>query len=311
MDWNNTFKKFKRAMARHALLGSSWLINRLSYDGMRKVTNFFITVGFKFTIGQKRVARESLKIAFGDSKTPQQVEAIFKNCFENVGKGMVELIYFMEHPQFIKEHFIFEGREHLDRAIQEGKGAILVSAHFGNFPLMLLALVQEGYKTNAIIRPARDVKIEKYFLAKRTNMGLNTIYSHPRKECVESSIRVLRNNELLFIPLDQNFGSGGGVYVDFFGRKAATATGPVIFALRTKAPIIPMFVIRQNDNTHKVLIEPPLELEEGKDDQEFLLKNTAKITRIIERYIRQYPQEWGWMHRRWKSQPSDPSQVVL
>jgi len=114
---------------------------------------------------------------------------------------------------------------------------------------------------------------------------------------------VLRQNELLFIPLDQNFGNGGGVFVDFFGQKAATATGPVVFAMRTKAPIVPMFVIRQKDDTHKIMIEPPLKLEELTDDKEMIQRNTAKITQVIERYIRQYPQEWSWMHRRWKSRP--------
>ena len=101
----------------------------------------------------------------------------------------------------------------------------------------------------------------------------------------------------------QPFGSSGGVFVDFFGQKAATATGPVVFAMRTKAPIVPMFVVRQKDDTHKIIIEPPLKLEEPADDKTMIQRNTEKITQVIERYIRKYPQEWGWMHRRWKSQP--------
>ena len=173
---------------------------------------------------------------------------------------------------------------------------------------MLLRFAREGYKTNAIIRPTRDQEIEKRFLSQRTRLGLNTIYSVPRKECVDTSLKALRNNELVFIPLDQNFGSGAGVFVDFFGQKAATATGPVVFAMRTKAPLLPMFIIRQKDDTHKIIIEPPLYLEEKADDKETILVNTARITKVIERYIREYPQEWGWMHRRWKSQPK-PDQL--
>ena len=125
-----------------------------------------------------------------------------------------------------------------------------------------------------------------------------------RKACVDASIRVLRNNEVLFIPLDQNFGSGGGVFVEFFGHKAATATGPVIFAKRTAAPILPIFIKRDHDDVHKIMIEPPLELEGCPDDDEMLVVNTQKITNVIERYIRQYPQEWGWIHRRWKARPA-------
>ncbi|MDO8580095.1 MAG: lysophospholipid acyltransferase family protein, partial [Candidatus Omnitrophota bacterium] len=235
---------------------------------------------------------------------------VARNCFQNVGKGLVELIYFLEHTPMIKERVSFEGKHYLDEAFRQRKGVIAVSGHFGNFPLMLLRCVQEGYQTNAIMRPARDENIEKYFVAQRTKLGLNTIYSQPRKECVDTSLKVLRNNELLLVLLDQNFGSRGGVFVDFFGQKAATATGPVIFAKRTGAPLVPMFMIRQPDDTHKIIVEPPLILEEGRDEQETILINTAKMTQLIELYIRRYPQEWGWMHRRWKSRPTESSVVA-
>jgi KDO2-lipid IV(A) lauroyltransferase len=110
---------------------------------------------------------------------------------------------------------------------------------------------------------------------------------------------------LLFIPIDQNFGSGGGVYVNFFGHKAATAIGPAVFALRTGAPILPMFIIRQDDATHKIIIEPPIKVESQDDENETVTAVMAKITSVIEQYIRRYPQEWAWMHRRWKSRPSE------
>jgi len=134
-------------------------------------------------------------------------------------------------------------------------------------------------------------------------VGIKTIYSQPRKACVENSIRTLRNNELLFIPIDQNFGTGG-VFVDFFGKKAATATGPVVLALRTKAAVIPCFIVRQKDDTHKIIFEESLNLEEGRTFQETIIINIQKLTDIIESYIRKYPAEWGWIHRRWKSRPS-------
>lgn len=303
MIWQDQLKSLKRAVARYGLYFSTWLLNKFPYFLVRSLTHVFIAVGFRCTVRQRRMAQESLHIAFGQEKNPPEVHQIIRDCFENLGRGMIELIYFMEHPKMISERVFFEGKEFLDEAFKAGRGVIAVSAHFGNFPLMLLRFAQDGYKTNAIIRPTRDQEIEKHFLKQRSKLGLNTIYSQPRRECVETSLRVLRNNEFLFIPLDQNFGSGGGVFVDFFGQKAATATGPVVFAMRTKAPIVPMFVIRQKDDTHKIIIEPPLKLEEFSDDKEMIQRNTAKITQVIERYIRQYPQEWGWMHRRWKSRP--------
>ncbi len=305
MNISERVKIFKRSAARNGLHASSWLINRLPYGMVRWITHIFIVIGFWCTVKQNRIARESLRVAFGAEKDAQQIDAIVKACFENFGRGMIELIYFMAHPAMIKEKVVIQGKEHLDTALEAGNGVIAVSAHFGNFPLMLLRFVQEGYKTNAIIRSTRDKEIEGYFLEQRSRLGLNTIYSHPRKTCVDSSIRALRSNELVFIPLDQNFGSSGGVFVDFFGQKAATAPGPVIFAKRTKAPIIPVFIIRENDDQMKIIIDPPMPLEERDDDQEMISVNIAKITRIIEGYIRKYPHEWGWMHRRWKSKPQN------
>lgn len=304
MNFQDRIKTLKRAMARNGLYVSSWLITHLSYGTVRFLTRLFIAIGFQFIIKQRRIARESLHIAFGQEKNEKTMDEIARNCFENLGKGMIELIYFMAHPRMIKERVYFEGKEYLDAALKNGNGVVAISAHFGNFPLMLLRLAQEEYRTNAIIRPTRDRKIEEYFLAQRSKLGLNTVYSLPRKQCVDTSIKLLRNNEILFIPLDQNFGSDGGVFVDFFGQKAATATGPVVFAMRTKAPLLPMFVIRQKDDSHKIVIEPPLFLEEKGDDKETVFINTSRITQVIERYIRQYPQEWGWMHRRWKSRPA-------
>lgn len=304
MNMNERIKIVKRAIARQGLYATTFFLTRLPYAFVRLMTKGFIAVGLLFVVRQKRIARESLRIAFGQEKSSQEIDAIFKECFANLGKGMIELIYFMAHPEMIAQNVSIEGKHHLDAAFAQGKGVVAVSAHFGNFPLMLLSLAQQGYGTNAIIRQTRDEKIEKYFQNLRTSLGLTTIYSHPRQECVAKSIKALRNNELVFIPLDQNFGTGAGVFVDFFGQKAATATGPVVFALRTGSPIVPMFIVRQKDDTHKIIVDAPLMLEKRDDEKEMITHNVARITQVIERYIRRYPQEWGWMHRRWKSRPT-------
>ena len=145
-----------------------------------------------------------------------------------------------------------------------------------------------------------DARVEKIFLEKREKYGVRTIYSQPRNECVNNTISALRNNELVFIPIDQNFGTGG-VFVNFFGKKAATATGPVILAQRTKAALVPCFILRQPGDKHKIIFEPELELTEGKDPQDTVLINIQRLTDIIEAYIRKYPAEWGWINRRWNN----------
>ena len=260
-------------------------------------------LGYRFAAKHRRIALESLSIAFGKEKTEQEIEQIARDCFTLMAKSAIELMYLMDKPQLLKQRVSIEGKENLDAVLAKGNGAILVSAHFGNFPLLLARFSQEGYKASGIMRPMRDSRVEKIFLDKREKFKVKTIYSQPRKECVDSTIRALRNNEVVFIPIDQNFGTAG-VFVDFFGQKAATATGPVIFAERTKAGIVPCFIVRQKDDTHKIICEPAIGLEEGRDNQETISINIQKLTSIIETYIRKYPAEWGWIHRRWKSKPN-------
>ena len=298
-------KEFKRAFARNAFYFFRGLFHRLPYGAVKAMTSAILSIGYLLVRSKRVIARESLDIAFGDTIVPQEKEKIIKECFTNLGRGMIELLYYSDHPQMIRDKAFIENKEYLEEALKEGKGAILVSAHFGSFPLMLLRLVQEGYATSAIMRPFRDQIIEKDFVLLREKFGLGTIYSHPRIACVARSLKALRNNELLFIPLDQNFGTKGGVFVNFFGQRAATATGPAIFAMRTGAPIIPIFTHRFEDDRHRIIVEKPFHLEIKENDEATILACIEKITQIIESYIRKYPPEWGWMHRRWKTQPEE------
>ncbi|MBF0522109.1 MAG: lysophospholipid acyltransferase family protein [Candidatus Omnitrophica bacterium] len=307
MDSKKIVRSFQRALARNALYFFGWFFRWVPYSIMRGITFVFLKIGFVFMIRQRRIAEESLHIAFGKEKSEKEIKQIIRRCFDHFGLGMVEMLFFMAHPKMLGKKVQYEGLEYLDQAVAKGRGVIIVTAHFGNFPLLMFSLAKKGYAVNAIIRPARDEKLEADLLRRRTEEGLKTIYAVPRRECVTSCLKALRNNELLFILLDQNFGNGSGVFVDFFGEKAATGTGPVVFSLRTQAVILPMFIIREKGDFHRVIIEPPLELISGKTEDETLLVNTAKITQIIERYIRKYPHEWGWMHKRWKTKPEGSS----
>ncbi len=303
MDFKKIRKNFSRLAGWVGLRFCSLIIKfipeRLIYGFAKNMA----ALGFIIAGKQRKIALESLTIAFGREKTKREIERIAKDCFIFLAKSGLELLFFMNKPNLVKGQVEIVGKENLDSALAKGKGVILVSAHFGNFPLMLLRIKLEGYEVASIMRQMRDSRTEKIFLEKRKKFNIKTIYNQPRSLCVETTLKSLRNNELVFIPIDQNFGTGG-VFVDFFGKKAATPTGPVVFALRTKADIIPCFMVRQEDDTHKIIFEEPLNLEEGETFQETVIINIQKLTNIIESYIRKYPAEWGWMHRRWKSKPS-------
>ncbi|MDD5561517.1 MAG: lysophospholipid acyltransferase family protein [Candidatus Omnitrophica bacterium] len=299
-------KKMRKGLSRSAAwlgLNICSLIVRVIPPGYLYIfARDIASLAYVFAAKHRKTALESLDIAFGRQKSRREIEQIAKDCFVYMAKSAVELMFFFDKPQVLKSKVDMQGLENLDKALTRKQGVILVSAHFGNFPLLLGRLALNGYKTCGIMRPMHDDKVEKIFLEKRKKYGVKTIYSQPRNECVNNTISALRNNELVFIPIDQNFGTGG-VFVSFFGRQAATATGPVILAQRTKAALIPCFILRQPGDRHRIVFEPEIELIEGKDSHDTVLINIQRLTDIIEKYIRKYPAEWGWIHRRWKSKP--------
>jgi KDO2-lipid IV(A) lauroyltransferase len=301
MDYKKFRKKLGRFIGWLALKICSLIIRVLPMRYMYAFAGGIAFLGYRIAVKQRKIALDSLSVAFGKEKSASEVEKIAKDCFSFMAKSGVEVLFFMDKPKLIDERFSMEGKENLDNALSKGKGVILVSAHFGNFPLMLAKLSIMGYPVSAIMRPMRDPRAEKIFSDQREKLKIKPIYTQPRSTCVGRTLETLRKNELVFIPVDQNFGTAG-VFVDFFGRKAATATGPIIFAQRTKAAIVPCFTIRRQDDTHRIVFEPALEMEKSLNPQDTIVKNIQKITDIIERYIRRYPAEWGWIHRRWKTQ---------
>lgn len=303
MDFKRIRKSISRFFAWLGLVLSSLIIKVIPAGWLYGFAQKIARIGYLIARKQRKIALESLEIAFGKEKTKEEIDQIARACFTFMAKAGLELMFLMDRPELLKRRVEIVNRENLQAALAKGRGVILISAHFGNFALMLARLSLEGYKVGGIMRHMRDKRVEKIFMAKRTKLGIKTIYSQPRKVCVEETIRSLRNNEIIFIPIDQNFGSGG-IFVDFFGKKAATAKGPVVLAKRTKAVILPVFILRQKDDTHKIIFEPPFNLEEKETPEDTVLVNIQRLTNIIESYIRRYPAEWGWIHRRWKSRPT-------
>ncbi|MBL7132215.1 MAG: lysophospholipid acyltransferase family protein [Candidatus Omnitrophica bacterium] len=250
----------------------------------------------------RKVALNNLAVAFPEKPINERKQIAKESIVAMIQSGS-EFFYFYKNPQRLTDVRI-EGREYLDAALKSNKGVVGVTAHFGNFPLMAIRLAKEGYVVNTVVRPMRDPNAEDYFHKLRMNLGLKTILTYPRREVVNGTIRALRDNEMVVIQMDQNFGTGG-VWVDFFGKLAATPIGPIVFALRTDAAILPIYIVREGVGKHCIKILPQQSLEKTDNRDETILLNAIKITKIIEGWIKAYPSQWAWIHRRWKSRPSE------
>lgn len=294
--------RFSRSLGRMALKTTHFIIRNLPYPVFKAMTFAFMGIGQLVLQSKKRLALENLRTAFGKEKSEEEIRGLAQKAFDNFGLGMIELVYFLDKPQDVAKKVMIQGKENLDAALAQGKGVILLSAHFGNFVLMMMRLAADGYKINCIMRRMRDPEFEQYTFDLRNKSGIHTVYSLPHRECIQGSLKCLRDNEALFILLDQNYGDDGRVFVDFFGQPAATGTGPVIFSQRLGSPILPTFITRDGKDRFKIHIDSPVPLPAPQGSEEDMVRNVAQLSKVIESYVRRYPEEWGgWLHRRWKS----------
>lgn len=246
------------------------------------------------------IVKNNLYLAFGTTKTDKEYVKIGKTVFQDTVRNMFEVAkVYSTDPSLAKELVSVDGLEYLEHALSKGKGAVAVSAHMGNFPLIGPRLILEGYDFSLILREPKDSILGKTLSDLRNNVGMASIPVNPRKVCVGQSLAALSRNGILFLQIDQN-ASSRDLWVDFFGLMVPTFRGPVVFSMRTGAPLIPMFMIRETLDHHKLIIKAPFVLYRTDDKEKDILHNTARLTKLIESYIREYPSQWWWFHRRWK-----------
>jgi len=182
MGKNKRLKTIARALTRRGLFVTVWLFAHMPMWGVKAISKVLLPVAFALIGRHKSVAEDSIQIAFGAEKSKEDIKGIVKRCFYNFGKGLLEMAYYISHPKLIEKIVQIEGIENLEGALKAGKGVIAVTAHFGNFPLMMMVFAIKGYKVNAMIRPSRDPLLEEYLLKKRQLCGLKTVYSLPPKQ---------------------------------------------------------------------------------------------------------------------------------
>jgi len=254
-----------------------------------------------FFILRKRrdIIIENLKLAFGPGLDKKEIKRLYRGIVSNIGKGLMEILKLPSLPDRFFNDIDVTGLDHLRDAADQGKGIIAVSAHLGNFALFGRKLFLLGYRFNDISRDPHNRWGAKMFQWITKCEGVNFIPDKPKNLCIKRSIECLKRGEILFIPNDISAVSGG-IYVDFFGHEVPTFKGPVTLSLRSGAPILPMFIVWDSDDRQRIIIEPPIQLIREGPVEEDIFKNTAHITKIIEGYVRRYPTQWWWVHRRWK-----------
>jgi len=258
-------------------------------------------LGFHLARRQRRSGLRNLQLAFPEMSDTER-ERILRGCFRNLGRLLVEFTHFPDlNRTNISQFVVHDGLENYLEGLRRGRGVIFMTAHFGSWELSSFAHAVYGFPLKFIVRPIDNPRVETLISSYRTSSGNVPI---ARRNAARDVLKALRQNEAVGILFDQNTTRNEGVFADFFGIPAATTPAIARFALRTGAAVVPGLLIWDEAlQKHRLRLDPPVDLIDSGDLEQDVLENTRRFNKILEGYVREYPDQWLWIHRRWKTRP--------
>ncbi|HOW42840.1 MAG TPA: lysophospholipid acyltransferase family protein [Candidatus Omnitrophota bacterium] len=256
------------------------------------VATFFSDVHFIFADKDRADTWANLKTIFPD-KSDKELRAIRLKMFRNFAKYLVDFFRFpLMNKAFIEKNVRVENIEFVNEAIQKKKGVILLTAHIGNWELGGAVIAQMDYPLWAVALPHKSEEINAFFNSRREKKGIQVI---PFGKAARTCFKILLENQMLALVGDRDFSNDGGEVITFFGKATYLPKGPAVLALKTGAAIVPGFMVRNSDDTFTLRFERTVEVDRQQSIEE-VINNYKKI---IENYIRAYPDQWFMFKKFW------------
>lgn len=264
------------------------------------IARFLARIYYALNTKHRKNTVRHLSLAFGNEKTPVEIQKIARNVFIHFVTVAVDA---MRIPDFVKagmdRYISVMDLSVVEKAHARGKGLIFLTGHFGNWELMGAYMASLGYPLVVVSRAASNPAMDRLISDVRDNAGY---YNIPRGKSTREILKALKKGYSLGILIDQDT-KVRGVFVDFFGKKAHTPVGPILLAKHFDIPIIPIFMYLLPDLTYRIECLDPIALVDTGDVDADLTANVQKCSDAYERIIRRYPEQWAWFHRRWKTRP--------
>lgn len=285
------------------LKGFGLFFNLLPEDVCLRIGRGLGWLGYYLDWEHRRVALDNLHIAFGQEKTEEEIRSIAKTTFQNLGMMGVEFsrIPRMDADAF-KANLEVEGLANFEKVRDNKKGTLLLISHFGNWEMMGLLTKGLGSRVMVIAKPVKKNQwVDRLITEIREASGLEVV---PSNKASRKILQALSENRMVGILIDQRAKQSEGVMADFFGKKASTTPALAVLGMRTGAPILPLYLTRKGDRKFRLIIKEPLALIQTGDVKKDVVTNTELINHSLEEMIRQYPDHWFWVHRRWERKKS-------
>lgn len=249
----------------------------------------------------RQVGMRNLALAFPEKSRRERVR-ILRGEFTSLGRQLAEVCHFPEYTrENVSQVVVYDGFENYERAFARGKGVLFLTAHFGGWELSAFTHSLHGHWMHVVMRPLDNVYLDRLIQQRRSMHGNKTV---AKDNFVRGLLAAMKAGEVVGILMDTNMTPPQGEFVDFFGIPACTASGLARIALRTDAAVVPTFTIWDPVlRKYRLRFDPAVTLIRTGDDEADAMANTQVFTKIIEDYVRRYPDQWLWVHRRWKSRP--------
>ncbi len=249
----------------------------------------------------RQVGLRNLALAFPEKSEAERTR-ILRAEFASLGRQLAEVCHFPEYTrENVEQVVVYDGLENYERAHARGKGVLFLTAHFGGWELSAFSHSLHGHWMHVVSRAMDNRYLDRLIRQYREMHGNKSV---DKDDFVRGLLAAMKAGEVVGILMDTNMTPPQGIFVDFFGTPACTASGLARIALRTDAAVVPTFTIWDVAlGKYRLRFDPSVELLRTGDLEADIHANTQKFTSIIEDYVRKYPEQWLWVHRRWKTRP--------
>lgn len=295
--------------------------HRVEYRALRGIIGLFsslprplaLSVGAAIASGiylldwkRRRVGLRNLRLAFPE-KTEAERRDILWRAYRNIGRSAAESVHLLDlDAASVRQYVHIDDPERWQQAVNRPGGAVIVTAHFGSWELLAYSQGLFGRPVTIVHKTFPNPLVDYVINYLRARAGTRHLQ---KKRAAREAMRALRDGALLVTPVDQNQKRHDGVFIDLFGIPACTTSGPARLAVRTGVPIVPAFLVRQGEtDQHRLVVLPDVEVARTGNREADVVATMQRCSDVVERMLRQYPEQWIWFHRRWRTRPEGESE---